>query len=170
MRSINVSTALKKERTRSRSPARSNPGKKKWKSSSRSYPLSRPRSTTIQPKQVEMRTELDKITAKIAENNARITELNEHINAIKKEYKKELDKTQKDQNKLRAEFDLQFIEYYESLIKKTVRHCHCRGRTGRLRRVLHGASHESPGRARRGSENRKYRYSPMPSLFPLPVL
>jgi hypothetical protein len=70
-------------------------------------------------KQVEMRTELDKITEKAAENNAKITELDEHISAIKKEYKKELDKTQKDQNKLRAEFDLQFIEYYESLIKKT---------------------------------------------------
>jgi hypothetical protein len=71
-------------------------------------------------KQLEMKGELDKITAKVKENNDRIAEFEEHINSIKKEYKKELDKTQKDQNKLRAEFDLQFIEYYEALIKKTV--------------------------------------------------
>jgi len=70
-------------------------------------------------KQVEMSSELDKITTKISENNMKISELDDHINSIKKTYKKELDKTQKDQNKLRSEFDLQFIEYYESLIKKT---------------------------------------------------
>jgi hypothetical protein len=70
-------------------------------------------------KQLEMKNELEKITSKITENDNKIDELEEHINSIKKEYKKELDKTLKDQNKLRAEFDLQFIEYYESLIKKT---------------------------------------------------
>ncbi len=70
-------------------------------------------------KQLEMKNELEKITLKITENNDKITELEEHINSIKKEYKKELDKTMKEQNKLRTEFDLQFIEYYESLINKT---------------------------------------------------
>jgi hypothetical protein len=70
-------------------------------------------------KQLEMKNELEKITAKINENNEKVTELEAHINSIKKQYKKELDKTLKDQNKLRAEFDLQFIEYYESLMKKT---------------------------------------------------
>ncbi len=70
-------------------------------------------------KQLEMKTELEKIVTKSEENIKKIAELEEHINSIKKEYKKELDKTQKDQNKLRIDFDLQFIEYYESLLKKT---------------------------------------------------
>lgn len=70
-------------------------------------------------KQLEMKSELEKINVKIEENNKKASELEEHINSIKVQYKEELSKTQKKQNELKGNFDLQFIEYFEALLKKT---------------------------------------------------
>ncbi len=70
-------------------------------------------------KQVEMDNELDKIKAKIDENNNKISELNNHINSIMEQHKKELDDIENKKKQIRIDFDIQFIEYFESLLKKT---------------------------------------------------
>lgn len=70
-------------------------------------------------KQMEMKTELEKINSKIEDNNKKISDLEGHINAIKQDHKGELEAIQNQQTDFRTEFDLQFIEYFESLLKKT---------------------------------------------------
>lgn len=70
-------------------------------------------------KQAEMKGELDKVNSKIEDNQAKSKELEEHINTIKSQHKKELSEIDNRKNQIRVDFDVQFIEYFESLLKKT---------------------------------------------------
>lgn len=70
-------------------------------------------------KQLEIKNELEKVDAKVQENDKKIADLDGHIGKIKQEHKGELDSIEKKKNQIRADFDIQFIEYFESLLKKT---------------------------------------------------
>ena len=62
---------------------------------------------------------MDKNKSKIDENNKKIAELEAHINSIMDEHKNELEDIENKKNQIRTDFDIQFIEYFESLLKKT---------------------------------------------------
>ncbi len=70
-------------------------------------------------KQLEIKNELEKLDGKIQENNKKIEDLQDHIDSIKKEHKSELDSIERKKNNIRGEFDVQFIEYFEALLRKT---------------------------------------------------
>jgi predicted nucleic acid-binding Zn-ribbon protein len=69
-------------------------------------------------KKFDLSAELEKIAARVEENNQRNAELEEKINSIKDENKAELDKIESQKEKIRTEFDVQFIEYFEALLTK----------------------------------------------------
>ncbi|OHD76552.1 MAG: hypothetical protein A2355_09190 [Spirochaetes bacterium RIFOXYB1_FULL_32_8] len=70
-------------------------------------------------KQSEMKVELDKIVVKLDDNNKKVNDLVNQINVIKEKYKDELKDIDKDKIKIRDEFDIQFVEYFEALLIKT---------------------------------------------------
>jgi predicted nucleic acid-binding Zn-ribbon protein len=70
-------------------------------------------------KQLEIKNELEKILTKIEENSKKTEELENHINSITKEHKGELEEIESKKDQIRTDFDIQFIEYFESLLKKT---------------------------------------------------
>lgn len=70
-------------------------------------------------KQTEMKSELSKVTSKVDDNEKKIAELQDHINSIKEQHKHELEEIENKKTQIRVDFDVQFIEYFESLLRKT---------------------------------------------------
>lgn len=70
-------------------------------------------------KRTEMNNELERISAKINDNKAKIDELQNHINEIKANHSGELQDIENRFAELREEFDVEFIDYFESMLIKT---------------------------------------------------
>jgi hypothetical protein len=70
-------------------------------------------------KQVEMSNELDRIQAKIQENEEKTRGLQSHIDTIKSEHQGELESIEARHNELYEKFEVQFVDYFESMLVKT---------------------------------------------------
>ncbi len=74
-------------------------------------------------KHVELTNELERLNNRIAENEEKIKELSDHINAIKEEHKDELQAISTESEAINNDIgDTQFLDYFNSMLNKTKGH------------------------------------------------
>ncbi|OHD54717.1 MAG: hypothetical protein A2Y33_01715 [Spirochaetes bacterium GWF1_51_8] len=73
-------------------------------------------------KQMEYKTEFERLTQKIEENGGRIAEFQKEIDAIKEQHSSELNDIGTTTLDIRRAFAIQFIDYFESMLNKTGGH------------------------------------------------
>lgn len=71
---------------------------------------------------IEKKNEVEKLDNKINELNKKINEINNKIEEIKEKHKDDLQKIETERAKIIKEYDIQFIEYFLSLLEKTNGH------------------------------------------------
>ncbi|MGC8765776.1 MAG: zinc ribbon domain-containing protein [Brevinematia bacterium] len=67
----------------------------------------------------EMKEEFSSLEATILENEKKIKENLDFVETVKEDNKAELSETEAKEKEIKEDFDLQFIEYFEALLKKT---------------------------------------------------
>ncbi len=67
----------------------------------------------------EMKEEATSLETTISENEKKIKENLDFVEYVKEENKKELSETEEKEKDIKEDFDLQFIEYFEALLRKT---------------------------------------------------
>jgi hypothetical protein len=70
-------------------------------------------------KNAELRNEHEKVTVRYDENSKKISDLEAQINKIKDEHRDELSDIDSGMKNIHEDFDVQFIEYFEALLRKT---------------------------------------------------